>query len=189
MNRWKAILAAALIFVTGAGTGALIQRTASRAAAPAPRDPRTPPSWMEGRPDFMGRLKRDLELSEDQARRIEVILQDGRKKNRQIWETVQPQLREEMKKARERIHAELNPDQRTRYDDIMKRSRERRGPRPEGSQGPGSDGGWRRGGGRPPQGSGTNPPPAASSSIPAGTEASPPASIPKPSPTAAPASP
>ena len=162
MNRWKAILAAALIFATGVGTGVLTHRAASQAATPRARDPRTPPPGFDGRPDFLSRLKRDLTLSDAQASRIDTILQDGRKRNRQIWETIQPQLREEMKQARERIHAELNPEQRTKYDEIMKRSRERRGPRPDGTNGPGPgpDFGWRHGGPRTPPPGGSNPPPS-----------------------------
>jgi Spy/CpxP family protein refolding chaperone len=166
VNRWKAILAAALIFATGVGTGVLTHRAATQAANPPARDPRTPPPGFDGRPDFLSRLKRDLSLSDEQAARIDTILQEGRKRNRQIWETIQPKLREEMKQARERIHAELNPEQRTKYDEIMKRSRERRGPRPDGppgpgpGPGPGSDAGRRHGGQKsPPQGD-SNPPPA-----------------------------
>lgn len=149
MNRWKAILAAFLIFATGVGTGVLGHKAVSNAARRAPRDFRFPPPGGDNRPDFMGRLQRDLALSEDQAKRIDSILQEGRKRNRQIWETIQPQLREEMRAVRERIHAELNPMQRSRYDEIMTRSRDRRGPRPEGSAGggpgPKPEGGWRHG--------------------------------------------
>lgn len=169
MNRWKAILAAALIFATGVGTGILTHRAASQAAAAPSRDPRTPPPGFDGRPDFLSRLKRDLSLSDEQAARIDTILQEGRKRNRQIWETIQPQLKEEMKQARERIHAELNPEQRVQYDAIMKRSRERRGPRPDGSPGANPNATsdpTRRHGGPKPQGPGSSNPPSSSPSPP-----------------------
>lgn len=144
MKRWKVILAAFLIFATGAATGALAFRAAARSAFKS-RDPGLPPNPLDGRFDFLGRLARDLSLSEAQSNRIDAILQEGRKRNRQIWDTVQPQLREEMKQSRERMKAELTPEQRTKFDEITKRGRERdrRGPRPDGSgggMGPGPDG-------------------------------------------------
>lgn len=144
MNRWKPILAAALIFSTGVASGFFISR-ATRTPSTHSREPGGPPPPGEGRPDFTSRLKRDLALDEAQSQRVEAILQDGRKRNRQIWETVQPQMREEMKRVRELIQAELNPAQRTKYDEIMKqrsRDRERRGPRPEGPGGPGGPPGF-----------------------------------------------
>ncbi len=138
MNRWKAILAATLIFATGVASGFFVAR-ASHSAAIRPREGGGPPSSNEGRPDFIGRLKRDLALTDEQAKHVDAILQDGRVRNRLIWETVQPQMREENKRVRELIETELSPEQRTKYGEIMKqhsRDRERRGPGPEG--------GWRR---------------------------------------------
>ncbi len=144
MNRWKAILAATIIFVTGAGTGALVYRAANRASQETAREGRSPSAAMDGRFDFLGRLKRDLDLTEEQSKRIDVILQEGRKRNRLLWDSVQPQMREEMKLVRERIKAELNPEQQAKFDEMNKRSRERRGPRPEGSgPSPGGPGGGR----------------------------------------------
>jgi Spy/CpxP family protein refolding chaperone len=139
VNRWKAILAATLIFATGAASGILVFRAASTTTPQRSRESGMPPGPGENRPDFLGRLKRDLSLSDAQATRIDTLLQEGRKRNRAIWESIQPQMREESKRVRESIQAELNPEQRAKYDEFMKqRSRDRRGPGPDGS--------WRRGG-------------------------------------------
>lgn len=151
MNRWKAILAATLIFATGAASGILVFR-ATNYPAPHSREPGMPPGPGDPRRDFLGRLKRDLDLSDPQAARIDAILQEGRKRNRAIWESMQPQMREESKRVRESIQAELNPEQRAKYDEIMKqRSRDRRGPGPDGS--------WKRGGPPPPGSTNAGPPP------------------------------
>lgn len=135
MNRWKAILAAALIFATGAVTGALLQR-AAQARAQAARDAGMAPQMMDGRFDLVRKLQRDLDLTPDQSQRIEAILQDGRKRTRQVWETCEPQMKEEMKRVRERIQAELTPGQKTRFLESLKRSKDRHGPRPEGGPRP-----------------------------------------------------
>ncbi len=139
MKHWQVILAAALIFATGAATGALGYRTYRNATQPGQRtrEPGGPPPMMDRRFDFLGRLKRDLELSEDQANRIDLILQEGSKRTRQLWDTVQPQMHEEMKRVTERIKAELNPEQRTRFEEQSKKFRERRGPRGQGTNAPG----------------------------------------------------
>ncbi|MBL9127958.1 MAG: hypothetical protein JNL97_09945 [Verrucomicrobiales bacterium] len=142
MKHWKAILAATLIFVTGAATGALAFRAASKAEQ-RPREPGGPPPMMDRRFDFLGRLKKDLDLTEEQTTKIDVVLQEGSKRTRQLWETVQPQMHEEMKRVTDRIKAELTPEQRTRFDEQSKKFRERRGPRSSGTNAPGES--FRRG--------------------------------------------
>jgi len=142
VKHWKVIVAAALIFATGAATGAFGYRTLNRASQKS-RDPGGPPPMMDRRFDFLGRLKKDLNLSEEQASKIDVVLQEGSKRTRKLWETVQPQMQEEMKRVTERIKSELTPEQRTQFDEQSKRFRERRGPRPQGTNAPGE--GYRRG--------------------------------------------
>ena len=146
MKHWKVIVAAALIFATGAATGAFAYRTLNRSAQKS-REPGGPPPMMDRRFDFLGRLKKDLNLTEEQAAKIDVVLQEGSKRTRKLWETVQPQMQEEMRRVTDRIKAELTPEQRTQFDEQSKRFRERRGPRPQGTNAPGE--GYRRGS-RPP---------------------------------------
>jgi hypothetical protein len=72
---------------------------------------------------MLQRLQRDLALSPEQSARIDVILQEGRKRTRQLWEQVSPQMREETRLVRESIQAELTPEQRVKYDESLKRRR------------------------------------------------------------------
>jgi hypothetical protein len=140
VKRWKILLATVLIFASGVATGALGLRAVHR-GGPTSRRPEMPPSLFEARFDVLKRMQQELTLSPEQSARIEAILQEGRKRTRQIWDGVQPQVRDEMKRVREQIQAELNPEQRTRYQEIFRKSRDRHGPR---SEGPGRPGGWPR---------------------------------------------
>ncbi len=125
MKRWKVILAAVLIFVSGVVTGALgwravISRSPSAHARPMP------PSILDAKFDALRHMQDALDLSPTQTERIDAILQSGRKRMRQVWETsCQPQIREEMHRVHEQICAELNSDQRARYEELVKRARER----------------------------------------------------------------
>ena len=128
MNRWSVILAAALIFATGAATGVFSFRALVRANPP--RDASLPPTVFDSRFNFLAKLKGDLALDEAQSARIDAILQDGRKKMHELWKVAEPPLREEMKGVRERIQAELTPVQREKFDEMMRKSRERRSGKP-----------------------------------------------------------
>ena len=133
MNRWKVILAAALIFTTGVATGVFSFRAVVRTSSP-PRETGLPPSVFDSRFDFLAKLKSDLALDPAQAKTIDGILQEGRKRMHELWKTAEPPLREEMKGVRERIQAELTPAQRVKFEELMKRSRERRGGKPSAAE-------------------------------------------------------
>ena len=123
MKRWKVIATVLLIFASGAVTGALALRTATNRAA-AERDP-FPPSLMDMRFGALETMQRELQLDEAQTRRIEGILQEGRRRTREVWESCQPQFRAEFKRVRELISAELSPEQQARFEDLLKKARER----------------------------------------------------------------
>ncbi len=132
MNRWKVILAAALIFAMGVATGAWSGRLLlSRAPVPS-RQGWVPYGVLDARYNLLGKMKDQLKLSEDQEKRIDVILQDGRKRMRTAWESFHPTVREETKGVYSRISAELSEAQRGQWEEMLKKSRERRGPRPDG---------------------------------------------------------
>jgi hypothetical protein len=124
VKRWKAILAAALIFTTGAVSGALAYRVYSE-RAPHGRPANLGPALMDPRSDLLDHLRRELHLSAAQSERIEGILKQGRARMREVWDTCQPQFREEMKRVRECIQAELDTDQRARFEALYKHSKNR----------------------------------------------------------------
>jgi hypothetical protein len=139
---WKVILATLVIFVAGVLTGAIVTRFAARPPHPllrfrepetkAPvlvssnREPRLtlpfsrPPARGLSK-EFLARLDEELKLAPEQHRRIDKILEESQKRNKQLWETIAPELREEMKHTREQIREVLTPEQRKRMDELMKR--------------------------------------------------------------------
>lgn len=124
MKRWKVILAAALIFATGVVTGAFAFWAAQERFAP---EDRRQESFIDLRFDALKRMKAELDLSPEQTERIDAILHEGRKRMKQVWETTcQPEVRQEMKRVRDCIYAELNDAQRAKYDELLRRSKERK---------------------------------------------------------------
>lgn len=133
MNRWKPILAAALIFASGMVTAVFAYRLSPKSWRP-PTEGSLSPWFIDSRFDVLRKMQRELNLSTDQSTRIDAIIQEGRSRTKEIWDACQPQFREEMKLVRERIQAELSPEQRTKFDELVKRSRERKGQKAAGEK-------------------------------------------------------
>lgn len=143
MKIWKVILATLVIFTAGILTGAVVSRLASRTRPPLwrlheagdkkllpPGSNREtarltmpfsrPPARALAR-DFLERLDRELKLQPEQHRRIQKILEESQKRNKEIWEKIEPEVREEMKCSREEIRGLLTSEQRKHLDELMKR--------------------------------------------------------------------
>jgi len=80
--------------------------------------------------DFLEKLDREIHLSAEQRARIEKIITEGQERNKQLWNRVLPELRREMQATRERIRAELKPEQVQRFEDLMKQRPQRKGDEP-----------------------------------------------------------
>jgi hypothetical protein len=138
---WRVILATFVIFCAGVIAGGVavnqfhLRRLQANPAVPAgvtpdlalwPRTPtnNVPPSnpsaWKRLTVDFLDHFGKELELSPDQRQRIEVIITDSQKRTKELSDQLQPKLREEVRQARDLIRAELDPDQRRRFDAIHK---------------------------------------------------------------------
>lgn len=72
------------------------------------------------RMEFLNRVQRELNLDPDQRVRIEKIISDGQVQTRELWEPAAKQMRQEMQQAREKIRAELTPEQRLRFEELLK---------------------------------------------------------------------
>lgn len=150
MKIWKIILATLVIFGTGVITGGLLVGVADgmrgyrphgparnahlpQATTPAPavsntpheRDPRmTLPLGVPPRrqfpKDFLERLDRELKLTPDQRKQIDQVIDEGQKHTKEIWERIAPEVRQEMKNSREQILNLLSPEQKTRFEELMK---------------------------------------------------------------------
>lgn len=127
-----------VIFGTGVITGGLLVKNS---VAGTPRRPaaanRTnlPPVNVSPqqllRLEFLRTVRKDLELSPEQHERIEKIIHDGQDKTRKLWDSVAPDMRKELQSVHEKIRAELSPDQRRKFEQLLKNA-----PRPNADNAP-----------------------------------------------------
>lgn len=150
MRYWKVILATLVIFVAGGITGGLvvtqIHRTESATVTSnptnfsvAPRSvvwparPSPVPStnlthWNILKANYLERVARELDLTPDQSQRIETIISESQKRTKELSDAMAPKVREEVRRARERMRAELTPEQRIKYDRLTSKPHQGRKP-------------------------------------------------------------
>lgn len=126
MNTWKAILAALVIFGAGFVTDhILIKMTDDSKAPAAPRSgthsSQQPLSLEQLRKvELMGRVQKDLDLTPEQHARIDKIIGDSQERIRDLWDQVAPDIHDEYEDVKKKVCEELTPDQKKRFDDLMK---------------------------------------------------------------------
>ena len=156
MNTWKVIFATLVIFVAGVVTGGLLvsysdraqhkphrlwprevstHRSDTKQPTTTPRETFTPPKLSGAMPqglrmDFLRNLDREIQLTDEQRARIEKIITEGQEHNKQLWNRVLPEMRREMQETKERIRAELKPEQVKRFEELMKQRPQRKGNEP-----------------------------------------------------------
>ena len=139
VSPWKVILATLVIFVAGLVTGAIGVQRLLKPGGPRPR-PEVVHPWML-RDSFRVELERRLQLSPEQSERIERITREGQERVREISSLVAPEIQAELKAVREEIRETLTPEQRTKFEEILRTRRARPGDieRPPGERRPGLD--------------------------------------------------
>jgi hypothetical protein len=133
VNSWKVIFATMVIFATGVITGGLLVKNTTgpfkdgrpKKVVSAPgtnQQPVTvkPPQML--RMEFLLRARNELNLTLEQHERIEKIIREGQEKSRKLWEGVAPELRKELQSVHEKIRGELRPEQRPRFEQLLKNS-------------------------------------------------------------------
>jgi hypothetical protein len=99
-----------LVFLTGSAAGALGFRMVNRPA------PKPGPSWREGgREISLQKFRTGLDLTYDQAREVEVVLDDFM----MYYQTLQAQMDEVRANGKERIMRILNEPQREKFKSMM----------------------------------------------------------------------
>ena len=103
---------------------------ANPSAFGSPRDPRESqlrlPNPLQSRMphgvgmEFLQKLDSEVRLTAEQHERIEKIIADGQLRNKELWERVAPEMRREMAETQKRIREELTPEQRVRFEELMK---------------------------------------------------------------------
>jgi Spy/CpxP family protein refolding chaperone len=146
VNTWKVIFATMLIFGTGVVTGGLLVKH-SIPVSRAPRNgglPRSPAAVLAGgnKLEFLRRAGRELDLTPEQRNQVDKIISASQERTRKLMEPVLPGLREEVQLTKEAFQAILTPEQRVRFQELVKqqqRSREQQRSRDQRHPGPPRD--------------------------------------------------
>lgn len=115
-----------VIFVAGLITGALVVWHSERLFSTPAQHPSSAPhpgpaiSPYGLRLDLLRRMQRDLNLTIDQHEQIDKILKESQERSKKIMEPVAPQIREELEHTREEFRNVLTPEQRAKFDDLLK---------------------------------------------------------------------
>lgn len=130
MNTWKVIFATMIIFGAGVVTGGLLVR--HMALVPQPPTSRAGASITNGwhpvvgmvpaliRVEFLRRAERELNLSRNQKEQADKIISASQDRTKKLLEPISPQIREELQQTKDQFRALLNPDQQTRFDQMLK---------------------------------------------------------------------
>ena len=123
MKVWKVILATLVIFAAGFATGFMLTRdntTQQNATKKVVEQPVSPPDPVIVQERFLRRMKQELNLTPDQTNHLDKIFAESRERMRILMDLIEPEWRAELRDVREKIVAELNPDQRRKFDEMLK---------------------------------------------------------------------
>ncbi|HWN97287.1 MAG TPA: hypothetical protein VNT99_19805 [Methylomirabilota bacterium] len=130
MKIWKVILATIVIFAAGALAGAIWVKAPVPSASP----PRPPVPGILSQQRFQEKLKKELQLSADQTNRVDKIFHESRKRIEILWGLIGPEVQKERQEVYESIRGILMPEQRERFEQLLKEPHrsdgQRRSPRP-----------------------------------------------------------
>jgi Spy/CpxP family protein refolding chaperone len=121
-TRIKIWLVLMLVFVLGCATGAALD-VLYHARARGGRAEGRGGHDMQARFDSM---RRDLNLTDEQATAIRVILDETRNEYRALRTELRPRFEEPRQKARARIRALLTPEQQQKFDTVVAQQDSRR---------------------------------------------------------------
>jgi len=128
VNTWKVIFATVVIFGAGVVTGGLLVKysvpTPSRPSHGQANRAVQPISAGGIRIEFLRRVERELTLTADQKEQIDKIIAASQERSKKLMEPIQPKIREELQQTREQFRAVLNPEQKIRYDELLKQQQQ-----------------------------------------------------------------
>ena len=116
MKIWKVILATIVIFAAGAFVGGIIVKNRTPQSLPA--KPPVPPILSQQR--FQEKLKKELQLTAEQTNRIDRIFAESNERIKILWDLIGPEMQKERQEVYGSIRAELTPEQRERFEQLLK---------------------------------------------------------------------
>ncbi len=112
-----------VIFGAGVVTGGLLVRHTSLPSHP-PRQPasRTMPAMSPSglRMEVLRRVERELDLTPEQRTEVDRIISGSQERTKKLMEPISPQLHAELQATKEAVRAVLTPEQRVRFDELLK---------------------------------------------------------------------
>ena len=132
-TRWTVALYMALVFACGGVVGAFVFRLYTVSEVRANVGQRNPEEF---RKRFMADLKSRLQLNDDQAAKLEVIMDETRMRVRAARVTIEPELQKIRDDQKQRISELLSPSQQVEWQKILderqrkRESKKNRTPRP-----------------------------------------------------------
>ena len=132
MKIWKVILATLVIFAAGALAGGLfVKSTLLATGTTAAPTNSVPNRFMQNH--LLDRMKAELNLSPEQKQHIEKIFAESRARIDTLNSLIAPEVKMEFRAVQDSIRAELNPEQREKYEQMLKqRPPQSRRPKPPG---------------------------------------------------------
>ncbi len=122
MNRWKIILAAALIFLAGAASGACGLYLFHAMGPPQANSRLTTSRLGPGsgpKAEFLRRATMRLDLSPVQREKIDELVSASQQRMRKLWEPVAPQAHAEMEGLQKSIEEVLTSEQKSRFAKLL----------------------------------------------------------------------
>lgn len=116
MKKWKAVVGIVLVFVLGVVAGGLVSMKVCRHMRPGP-----PPVSA-----VMHKLDKRLGLNPDQHAQVEAIIRGAHAQMDSVRKETLPRIDSIMDSARDRIRAVLTPEQREKFERLVRRWDERR---------------------------------------------------------------
>jgi hypothetical protein len=149
VNAWKVILATLVIFIAGVMTGGLLVRNAMRfeqlvssdvssKQSPRQNKPTNGPGggnvgfialnnpWAIRNRELLRRMDRELDLTPEQHKSVEALMQASEERTRVLWKPIAPQMNKEAQLVRNEIRTILMPDQQKVFDGFKNRQPLRR---------------------------------------------------------------
>jgi hypothetical protein len=123
-TRWIVALYMALVFACGGIVGAFAYRLYTVSEVSANVGQRNPEEF---RKRFMADLKSRLQLSDEQAAKLGVIMDETRVRVRTTRDTIEPELRKIRDDQRQRISELLSPSQQVEWQKIIDERQRQRG--------------------------------------------------------------
>ena len=120
VNRWRVILAAAVIFLAGAGTGAVVVRTYAPKIVKRTHISPPLPIGEDRRREYVEKLNRELHLTAEQRAQTEQILVESQERMKTIWDPIAGDVKDEYRRTRKEIWEILTPEQQAKMKTLRK---------------------------------------------------------------------